>query len=468
MRFDVVLKGGRVFDPVHHVDERLDIGIREGRIAELEKELPHGEETYDVSGLTVIPGVIDMHVHVTKLLGGRVGYYMAAKTGVTTIIDYAGPVTDISSQISSHGCGMNVGCIDAVLPGEVGQSPSRTQVRRFLEQSLKNGSLGLKILGGHYPLTPESSRLCVEEANAKKVMIACHAGSTQQRSDIYGLQEAVEFARGQRLLKAHINAYCRGNRYHYLEELRDAFQMLRENPNIISDSHMAVNNGTSGACRNGIPCDAITVNCLKMFGYEPTQAGLAKAMKDGTVCAIASLKEENVLLNKEDAFQYWSGRDTNINVSFPANLAPVASACLTERRIPGGSPLIELAATDGGGFPRNGLVQKLLPFYRLGYLSLKEIVEKCSVNPAETFGLHQKGNLGIGADADITVLDMKRLDAAMSFAGGKRIMDHGRVTGSGGTFLTTKAGVKTAQEMQLNYQIADTQRSALYGERTAK
>lgn len=155
------------------------------------------------------------------------------------------------------------------------------------------------------------------------------------------------------------------------------------------------------------------------------------------------------------------GRDTNINVSFPANLAPVASACLTERRIPGGSPLIELAATDGGGFPRNGLVQKLLPFYRLGYLSLKEIVEKCSVNPAETFGLHQKGNLGIGADADITVLVMKRLDAAMQLCHGrKRIMDHGRVTGSGGTFLTTKAGVKTAQEMQLNYQIADTQRSA--------
>ena len=103
-----------------------------------------------------------------------------------------------------------------------------------------------------YTHLPESSRLCVEEANAKKVMIACHAGSTQQRSDIYGLQEAVEFARGQRLLMAHINAYCRGNRYHYLEELRDAFQMLRENPNIISDSHMAVNNGTSGACRNGI------------------------------------------------------------------------------------------------------------------------------------------------------------------------------------------------------------------------
>ena len=49
----------------------------------------------------------------------------------------------------------------------------------------------------------------------------------------------------------------------------------------------------------------------------------------------------------------------------------------------------------------------------------------------------------------------------MSFAGGKRIMDHGRVTGSGGTFLTTKAGVKTAQEMRFNYQIADTQRASI-------
>ena len=464
MRFDVVLKGGRVFDPVHHVDERLDMGIREGKIAELGKELAQADETIDVSGLTVIPGVIDMHVHVTKLLGGRVGYYMAARTGVTTIIDYAGPVTDISSHISSQGCGLNVGCIDAVLPEQVGQSPSRTQIRSFLEQSLQNGSLGLKILGGHYPMDPDSSRLCVEEANVKKVMVACHAGSTQQRSDIYGLKEAVEFARGQRMLMAHINAYCRGNRYHYLEELRDAFQLLRENPNIISDSHMAVNNGTSGACRNGVPCDAITVNCLKMFGYEPTKDGLAKAMGDGKVGAIASLENENILLYKEEALQYWSGRGTDVNVSFPANLASVASACLVERRVPGGKPLIELAATDGGGFPRNGLIQKLLPFFRLGYLTLEEIVEKCSVNPAEVFGLRGKGNLGIGADADITVLDLERLDAVMSFARGKQIMDHGRVMGTGGTFLTTEAGVKSAEKLQLNYQIADTERSGLYRE----
>ncbi|MFR6329072.1 MAG: hypothetical protein ACLUOI_09790 [Eisenbergiella sp.] len=109
---------------------------------------------------------------------------------------------------------------------------------------------------------------------------------------------------------------------------------------------MAVNNGTSGACRNGIPCDAITVNCLKMFGYESTcRTGGDEGRNRFSNCIL----KKNVLLNKEDAFQYWSGRDTNINASFPANLAPVASACLQSAGY--GGSLIELAATDGGGFP---------------------------------------------------------------------------------------------------------------------
>lgn len=465
MKFDIILKGGRVFDPVNRVDAYLDIGIRERKIAELGENLIQADEVIDVSGLTVVPGIIDMHVHVTELLGGRVGYYMAARTGVTTIIDYAGPVSDITSQIGQHGCGLNVGCLDAVLPDLVGQSPSRKQVRGFLESSLKKGALGLKILSGHYPLTPEASRFCVEEANEKKVLVACHAGSTENRSDIYGLKEAVEYAKGQKLLMAHINAYCRGNRYHYLEELRDAFQLLRDNRNIISDSHMAVNNGTGGICRNGVPCDGITINCLKMFGYEPTEEGLAQALKNGQVKAIAVLEKENVLLEKDEALKYWRSHGTDTSVSFPANLASVASACIVEKRIPGGEPLIEMAATDGGGFPRNGLIQKLLSFYRLGYLTLEEVIGKCAVKPAEVFGLTGKGNLGIGADADITVLDLERLDAVMSFAGGRKVMEHGSVTGMGGTFLTTEAGVKYAEEMQLPYQLADTAGSALYKER---
>ena len=117
--------------------------------------------TWDVTGKAVFPGVIDMHVHVTEALGGLVGYYMAAASGVSTIIDYAGPMEDILTHVLPLGCGMNVGCLPSALPEVLGTDPSRAQVQTFLDGALKQGALGLKILGGHFPLTPEASRCCV-------------------------------------------------------------------------------------------------------------------------------------------------------------------------------------------------------------------------------------------------------------------------------------------------------------------
>ncbi|WP_125144223.1 amidohydrolase family protein [Clostridium transplantifaecale] len=466
MKLDVIIKNGFVVDPVNHVSSKQDIGIRDGKIAVLGSGLAQqttcAKQILDAEGMTVIPGVIDMHVHVTELLGGRVGYYMAAKTGVTTIIDFAGPVADITGHLKECGCGLNVGCVEAVLPDEVGVNPSREAVRSFLDGALSRGALGLKILGGHFPLTPQASRFCVEEANRKKAMIACHAGSTENRSDILGLREAFGFAEGCSMVMAHINAYCRGNRRNYLDELREAFELLRKNPNVTADSHMAVNNGTSGFCVGGLPKDAITVNCLKMYGYEPSEDGLEQGIREGMIRVIAALEKENIMLEREEALTYWRSNRTRTNVSFPANLPSVAAACVTERRTPGGEFLIPLAATDGGGFPRNGLLQKLLAFYRLGYLSLEEVIAKCSINPARMFGLVTKGHLGIGADADITVVDLEKLNAVMSLASGKLIMENGLVQGRGGRMLLTEAGEKEAQKRQLDYQIVNIEQGALY------
>ena len=205
MRYQSVLKGGVVVDPLNHVNSPMDVAILDGKIAALGEGLS-GEVQWDVSGKIVFPGVIDMHLHVTNDLGGLVGFHMAAASGVTTIIDYAGPVEDITDNIAAMGCGMNVGCLQAVLPDMVTNHPTRGQIRSFLENVLKKGALGLKILGGHYPLTPDASRYCVEEANARRVFVACHAGSTEQRSDIYGMEEAVSYAEGYQMLLAHINA----------------------------------------------------------------------------------------------------------------------------------------------------------------------------------------------------------------------------------------------------------------------
>ena len=66
VNMQILLKGGRVVDAVNGVDEKLDILIDGERIAKVGKsiEAHSGCEVVDCGGLTVIPGICDMHVHL--------------------------------------------------------------------------------------------------------------------------------------------------------------------------------------------------------------------------------------------------------------------------------------------------------------------------------------------------------------------------------------------------------------------
>lgn len=61
----ILLKGGRVVDAVNGVDEKLDILIDGERIAKVAKSIKNVDcEIIDCHGLTIIPGICDMHVHL--------------------------------------------------------------------------------------------------------------------------------------------------------------------------------------------------------------------------------------------------------------------------------------------------------------------------------------------------------------------------------------------------------------------
>src|SRR3954468_9672281 len=65
----ILLKGGRVVDPVNGRDGVFDVLIADGRIARVGRDLPanNGVTVVDVpSGLIVCPGLIDMHVHLRE------------------------------------------------------------------------------------------------------------------------------------------------------------------------------------------------------------------------------------------------------------------------------------------------------------------------------------------------------------------------------------------------------------------
>src|SRR3954469_23022198 len=64
---DLVLRGGRVFDPAapRAVDQAGDVRIAHGRIVEIGRGLVGGR-IIDVKDLWIVPGLIDLHVHLRE------------------------------------------------------------------------------------------------------------------------------------------------------------------------------------------------------------------------------------------------------------------------------------------------------------------------------------------------------------------------------------------------------------------
>ncbi len=91
--YDLLLKGGHVIDPRNEIDEPLDLGIANGKVAHLAGNIPSREakKVVDVSGLYVVPGLVDIHVHV-YLSGYADGWGVnpdsfTFRSGVTTVVD---------------------------------------------------------------------------------------------------------------------------------------------------------------------------------------------------------------------------------------------------------------------------------------------------------------------------------------------------------------------------------------------
>src|SRR5215510_10451568 len=85
----------RRIDPQSGLDERRDVGIRDGKIAAVQASIPRGEaaRTIDARDRLVIPGMIDTHAHVYQYVTGTFGMnpdLVGIRSGVTTVVDQGG------------------------------------------------------------------------------------------------------------------------------------------------------------------------------------------------------------------------------------------------------------------------------------------------------------------------------------------------------------------------------------------
>lgn len=83
VRYDLVIRGGRVIDPETSFDAVRDVGIRGNQIAAISERPLTGARVIDASGLVVAPGFIDLHQHDLS----AAGYRLKAMDGVTTALE---------------------------------------------------------------------------------------------------------------------------------------------------------------------------------------------------------------------------------------------------------------------------------------------------------------------------------------------------------------------------------------------
>jgi hypothetical protein len=466
MIYDLLIKGGYLVDPANSREGRFDLAIGKGKVESVEREIDPGRarQIYEAHGHLVLPGLVDTHVHLTPA-ARAVGFHMLAKAGVTTALDCAGPVEVVLEGMADKGSGINVAVLNRLTPeGSLSSAnASRSEVQEYVTQSLADGAFGVKLIGGHLPLTPETTAAAMQAANDNYCYAAYHCGTTRQGSNLGGLLEAFDLAGENRLQICHINAYCRGLTHGSpVEECLIALKGLSQRTHLVSESHLGpLNSCWSRLNENGKPYSHVTRTCLLSGGYSTDAEGLLAAARDGYMRVQRAYPSEVIYLPQDEGEAYLKETGFENMVSFPVNKRSTAFLCATEKDEIG-NYIVTALSTDGGAIPRNFLLSHGLSLVRFNALSLSEFVLKASWAPARMLGLFDKGHLAPGCDADLVVADNRSHTALLTVAAGQMIMSDGIVMGRGGTLLTTDRGFKTLNAQGVDHRVVDLSNSLFY------
>ena len=456
--YDLLLKGAHVVDPLNGVNGVADVAITDGKIAAVGRDLEgEAKETIDLTGLVLQPGIIDSHVHLGTMWGSPYGPRMLAMNGVTTCLDMAGPLDDILDNVPQYGAGINMAILQFASPPFTFKTnaPSQQEMIDLIDKSLADGALGVKLLGGHYPLKPDVSSLLVKTALERRAYVAWHAGTSEHGSNIEGMMEAVEMADGYPLHLAHINAYCRGAIKNELEETAIAIEKLKANPNIFCESYISPKNGTRLTCdEQGKIQSKVTGNCLRHFGFSEDRDGVRKALLAQKAFVVYDAGGYSDLMTGGAALEMWEKAGSDVGGSFNIN-PPIPRVQLAQAKRDDGSFVVDAISTDGGCIPRNVILSQGLSLVKLDILSLSEFVQKTSLNPARMLRLTNKGHLSVGADADITVYDYATQTPKASFVEGRKVLWNGEVVAKSATVICTEHGKQAIEARGMKAIVVD-------------
>src|SRR5438105_4524841 len=132
--YDLVLKGGHVIDPANGINEIRDVAVSGGRIGAVRADIPPAQarRLVDVTGLYVVPGLIDMHVHVFGNANHLFPDDTALSTGVTTVVDAGGSgwrtFEEFHRTVMAHSRTRVLALINILGAGMVGEEDEQSDI----------------------------------------------------------------------------------------------------------------------------------------------------------------------------------------------------------------------------------------------------------------------------------------------------------------------------------------------------
>ncbi len=381
----LLLTGGEVVDPANKIRGRFDLLIEDGKISKVGKDLKaDGAQVLDVSGKVVVPGLIDMHVHLRE---PGFEYKETIETGTRAAL--AGGVTTVACMPNTEPVIDNAAVVDLV----ISKAKSAGVINVLPIASITKGAKGEEVseLGS----LAESGAIAFSD-DAAPVMNAELMRRAMEYASQFGLPVITHCEDKNMTLDGVMN-----------ESFTSTVLGLRGMPDI-AESIMAYRN-------------------IEIANYTGAKVHIAHVSCKSTVDVIRWAKKTGLNVTCETAPHYFTltdeavkGYDTNTKMNPPLRTQKDVEAII-EGLIDG---TIDCIATDHAP---HGRIDKEVEFNTASFgiigletmlplaitelvlkkrLTLEQAIEKLSVNPAKILGI-KKGSLKAGADADITVFDME-------------------------------------------------------------
>ena len=381
----MLIKGGRVIDPSRNIDDTLDILVEEGKIKEVGKGLKApGTETVDAKGMLVVPGLIDMHVH---LRDPGLEYKEDIVTGTRAAA--AGGFTSI-----------------ACMPNTKPVNDNKTVTAYILDKVRREGVVNVFPIGAITQGSKGEALAEMGELKESGCVAVSDDGHPVANAEL--MRRALEYARGMGIMV-----------------ISHAEEKALVGEGVMNEGVTATELGLKGIPR--VAEDIATVRDVFLAEYTASPLHVAHVSTAGSVRVIRDAKARGVRVTCETAPHYFSltddavrGYETNAKMNPPLREADDVAAI--KAGLADGT--IDAIATDHAphhiddkdiefNLALNGIIglETSLPLslglVAEGVLEFKALVEKMSCNPAKILGL-DRGTLQQGAPADITIIDPDR------------------------------------------------------------